>query len=288
MPRRALEGKVVAITGAGGGIGAGVAGRAAADGARVALLGRAPGRLDTTAAAIADAGGETVAIRCDVTLQADIDAAVAQIVSAWGPIDGLVNNAGRFALGHTLDHSREDWQRVIDVDLSAAFFTSQAVGRVMARAGRGSIVSIASVDGHGAEGLVPSYSAAKAGLIGLTRAMAIDLSPLGVRCNSVSPGYVSGTAMAEESAAGSRPLSEILAEWDRVPLQRMVTVAEVADACCYLLSDRSSGVTGTDLLVDGGMLSNVYALESVPETGWSQVRLEADEDVRSRLERGEL
>jgi NAD(P)-dependent dehydrogenase (short-subunit alcohol dehydrogenase family) len=165
---------------------------------------------------------------------------------------------------------------------------AQAVGRVMARVEAGSIVNVASVDGHAAEGLVPGYSACKAGLLGLTRSLAIDLSPLGIRCNSVSPGYVAGTPMAEESSAGSRPLSQILTDWDRAPLGRMVSAAEVADACAYLLSERSSGITGTDLRVDGGMLSNVYALESEAETGWSKVRDEALAAVRRKVASGEL
>jgi len=210
------------------------------------------------------------------------------VVGTWGTIDGLVNNAGVFAVGHTLEHSREDWQRVIDVDLTAAFFMSQAVGRVMARLEAGSIVNVASVDGHAAESLVPGYSACKAGLLGLTRSMALDLSPLGIRCNSVSPGYVAGTAMAEESSAGSRPLSEILTDWDRAPLGRLVSAAEVADACAFLLSDRSSAITGTDLLVDGGMMSDVYALESREETGWSAIRKEALAEIRRKIASGDL
>jgi NAD(P)-dependent dehydrogenase (short-subunit alcohol dehydrogenase family) len=288
MPQQALEGKIVVVTGAGSGIGAAVAKRAAEDGARVALIGRTPDRLGATAEVITGAGGEAFSIRCDVTLQEDIDAAIAQVLERWDTIDGLVNNAGMFSIGHVLDHSREEWQRVIDVDLSAAFFMSQAAGRQMARAGGGSIVNIASIDGHAAEALVPSYSACKAGLMGLTRSMAIDLSPLGIRCNSVSPGYVAGTAMAEDTGDAGRPMAEIMDGSDRSALRRLVTVSEVADACSYLLSDRATGVTGADLLVDGGTMANVYVLESDAETGWSRIQTEAIEEVRRKLAAGEL
>jgi NAD(P)-dependent dehydrogenase (short-subunit alcohol dehydrogenase family) len=213
---------------------------------------------------------------------------VARALSEWGRVDGLVNNAGSFQMAHALEMTREQWDAVIAVDLTAAFFMSQAFGRVMAKAGKGSIVNIASVDGHAGEPLNAPYNSSKAGLIGLTRSLALDLTPLGIRCNAVSPGYVDGTPMADDTADTEHSVSDLLRNWQRVPLRRMVSVDEVAQMTVFLLSDAASGLTGSDVLVDGGLLADVYALDSVEATGWSAYRNEALDQVRQKLQRGEL
>jgi NAD(P)-dependent dehydrogenase (short-subunit alcohol dehydrogenase family) len=283
-----LDGQVVVVSGAGSGIGAGVAKLAAAEGANVLLLGRRLEKLEETTAAIGGEDGAAVAVRCDVTDAGDIDTAVARALSEWGRVDGLVNNAGSFQMAHALELTREQWDAVIAVDLTAAFFMSQAFGRVMARAGKGSIVNIASVDGHAGEPLNAPYNSSKAGLIGLSRSLALDLTPLGIRCNAVSPGYVDGTPMADDTADTEHSVSDLLRNWQRVPLRRMVSVDEVAQMTVFLLSDAASGLTGSDVLVDGGLLADVYALDSVEATGWGAYRNEALDQVRQKLQRGEL
>jgi NAD(P)-dependent dehydrogenase (short-subunit alcohol dehydrogenase family) len=280
-----LQGKVVMVTGAGSGIGAAVAKRVASDGARVLLLGRRVDKLEETAA---DVGAAALVQRCDVTDAEDIDNAVALAVDTWGTVDGLVNNAGMFVMAHALEMTREQWHQVLDVDLTAAFFFTQAAGRVMARAGGGSVVNIASVNGHQGEPLNAPYNAAKAGLIGLTRSLAMDLGRLGIRVNSVSPGYVDGTPMADDTGDADVPMSELLRDWQRAPLRRMVDTSEVANLCAFLLSDEASGMTGADVVVDGGMLTNHYALESVTATGWAAYQDSNLAEVRERLSRGEL
>lgn len=280
-----LAGKVVIVTGAGSGIGAAVAKQAAADGANVLLLGRRVNKLEETASAIGDGA---LVQQCDVTVQADIDRAVALAVDTWGRIDGLVNNAGMFIMAHSLEMTREQWSQVIDVDLTSSFFFTQAAGRVMARGGGGSVVNIASVNGHQGEPLNAPYNAAKAGLIGLTRSLAMDLGRLGIRVNSVSPGYVDGTPMADDTGDADEPMSVLLRDWQRAPLRRMVDTSEVADLCVFLLSDRASGMTGSDVVVDGGMLTNHYALESVPATGWASYQDSVLAGVKEKLARGEL
>lgn len=280
-----LAGKMVIITGAGSGIGAAVAKRAAADGANVLLLGRRLNKLEETAA---DIGDGAFVQQCDVTVQADIDQAIALAVDTWGRIDGLVNNAGMFAMAHPLEMTREQWNQVIDVDLTSSFFFTQAAGRVMARMGTGSVVNIASVNGHQGEPLNAPYNAAKAGLIGLTRSLAMDLGRLGIRVNSVSPGYVDGTPMADDTGNADKPMSELLRDWPRAPLRRMVDTSEVASLCAFLISDKASGMTGSDVVVDGGMLTNHYALESVPATGWASFQDSVLEEVKGKLARGEL
>lgn len=278
-----LDGRVVIVTGAGTGIGAGVARRVAAAGARVLLLGRTEATLEQTAATIADASGVAAVQRCDISLQEDVDAAVARAVAEWGRVDGLVNNAAIYATGHCLELAREDWEEVIAISLSAAFFMSQAAGRAMASRGAGSIVNIASVDGHLAEGNNAPYNTAKAGLYGVTRSFALDLGPLGIRCNSVSPGYVDATPMADGGSTSDAPLGDLLGEWERTPIRRMVSVDEVASACLFLLSDAASGFNGADLVVDGGLTSNLYALETVPDSGYAAMQHEALGRIRSTL-----
>ena len=280
-----LAGKSIIVTGAGSSIGAAVARQAAAEGAKVMLLGRRVDKLEQTAGAVGEAA---IVHQCDVTDQGDIDRAVRLALDTWGGIDGLVNNAGMFVMGHPLELTREEWHQVIEVDLTAAFFFTQAVGRVMARAGGGSVVNIASVNGHQGEPLNAPYNSAKAGLIGLTRSLAMDLARLGIRVNAVSPGYVDGTPMADDTGDSDVPMRELLRDWPRVPIRRMVDTVEVADVCVFLLSGQASGVTGSDVVVDGGMLTNHYALESVPATGWAAYQDKVLAAVEERLARGEL
>lgn len=288
MAEGRLDGQVVAVSGAGTGIGAAVAKAAVAEGASVLLLGRRPEKLEETAAAIGGPDGTAVVQPCDVTRPEDIDAAVARAVEVWGGVDGLVNNAGSFQMAHALVMTRQQWDDTIAVDLTGAFFMSQAFGRLMARAGKGAIVNIASVNGHAGEPLNAPYNAAKAGLIGLTRSLALDLTPLGIRCNAVSPGYVDGTPMADDTADTEQSVSELLRDWQRVPLRRMVDVDEVANVTAFLLSDAASGLTGSDVIVDGGMMSNHYALDSVDATGWARYQNEAIAEVKRQLELGAL
>lgn len=283
MSEGRLSGQVVVVSGAGSGIGAGVAKLAAAEGASVLLLGRRLDKLEETAAAIGDAGETAVPLKCDVTDADDIDRAVTCALDEWGRVDGLVNNAGSFQMAHALEMTRRQWDEVIAVDLSAAFFMSQAFGRVMARAEKGAIVNIASVNGHTGEGLNAPYNSSKAGLIGLTRSLALDLTPLGIRCNAVSPGYVDGTPMADDTADSEHSVSELLRDWRRVPLRRMVTVDEVAHMTVFLLSDAASGLTGSDVVVDGGLLADHYALDSVEATGWGAYQAEEIAKVKQKL-----
>ena len=280
-----LEGQVIAVSGAGSGIGAAVAKLAAAEGASVLLLGRRAEKLEQTRA---DIGESAVVQQCDVTVQEDIDAAVVRALNEWGRVDGLVNNAGSFQMAHALLMTRSQWDETLAVDLSAAFFMSQAFGREMARAGKGAIVNMASVDGHAGEPLNAPYNSSKAGLIGLTRSLAMDLTPLGIRVNAVSPGYVSGTPMADDTADTEQSVGELLQNWQRVALRRMVSVEEVAQMTVFLLSDAAAGLTGSDVHDDGGLMSDIYALDSVEATGWKAFQNETLDEVRKLLAEGSL
>ena len=144
---------------------------------------------------------------------------------------------------------------------TALFRLSQLAARAMANQGKGVIVNIASIDAYGTDGTFASYSASKAALLALTRQAATELAPSGIRVNSVSPGWTM-TAMAV-GALTSDELATMTTRFDRVPIQRMITPDEVASAVAYLASDAVSAVTGTDRVVDGGTLANLYIIETL-------------------------
>jgi 2-deoxy-D-gluconate 3-dehydrogenase len=252
MPERfRLDGQVAIITGAAGGLGAAMARAFAEAGAHLALA-ELPARLDDArrlAADLASSGaGRALPVPLDVTDVASIEAAVAQAEAELGPPDVLVANAGINVPKPALEVTAEDWDRVLDVDLRGVFFTCQAAGRRMVPRGRGSIVTIASQNGvigyHGRA----AYCAAKAGVINLTRVLALEWAASGVRVNAVGPTFVE-TPLTRPTLADPAVRGDILR---RIPLGRLGTPEEVASAVLFLASPAASLVTGTCLLVDGG------------------------------------
>jgi len=202
-------------------------------------------------------------MRADVAEEADIDKIVEFAVEQWGKIDVLVNNAGIFDDETFLTLKTETWDSVLSVNLRAPFILTQRVGRVMVEQGHGSIVNLASIDGHRVDGTYPAYNVSKAGLLHLTRQAAVELGPLGVRCNSVSPGWTR-TPMVEEALTESQ-LQYMSNNFERVPIQRMVSSEEVSRAVIFLAGEEGSGITGTDIVVDGGAMANLWLLETLPE-----------------------
>lgn len=240
-----LTGRVAVVTGGASGIGAAVASALAARGARVAVL---DVRADVSAAAADDlAGTGHLGVACDVTDQDSVDTAVARVVEATGRIDVLVNCAGIVALAPAEYLGPDAWARTLDVNLTGTHRVTQAAGRHMLAAGYGRVVTIASqaahvgIDGHAA------YCASKAGLLGLTRVLALEWGGRGVTVNTVSPTVVL-TALGRSAWANEAGLRH----QDEIPTGRFATPAEIAAAVLFLAGDAAGMVNGADLRVDGG------------------------------------
>ena len=229
-----LADKVAWVTGTGGGIGAAVARRFAAEGATVVA---------------------TDIAECDIADRAAVDATVAGIARDHGRLDIVVNAAAQLGgTGNVLDLTAADWRRYLSVNLDGSFHVAQAAAREMAGRKRGAIVLVGSINSHAAEPEAAAYVASKGGVLQLTRAMAVDLAEHGIRVNMLSPGPIEVPRNAELFA--SPPLQRMFAL--NVPLRRAGTPDEVAAAALFLAEDSSTYVTGIALPVDGGMLAQAF------------------------------
>jgi 3-oxoacyl-[acyl-carrier protein] reductase len=236
--------KTALVTGAARGIGLAIATRLAADGLRVALLDRDG---DAVPAAARSVGRDALALVADVTRAREVDAAVARVEHEWGRLDVLVNNAGitgrSFPIWELTD---EDWQRVIDVDLTSVFLCCRAAVKVMLRQRSGRIVNIASIAGkEGNPTLVP-YSTAKAGVIGLTKALAKEVATRGILVNAVAPAVI-GTELLKQMEPATVDLLV-----SKIPMGRVGTPEEVAALVAWLASDECSFSTGAVYDLSGG------------------------------------
>jgi len=240
-----LDGRVALVTGASGGLGRHFARILHEAGARVALAARRP---EAVAADLAALGEGAMAVALDVTDPASIAAALDAVEARFGPCDLLVNNAGIAATNPFLDHAAEDWDRVMAVDLRGAFVMGQAAAKRMVAAGRGgAIVNVASILAERVIPGVASYSAAKAGLVHLTRQMAVELARHRIRVNALAPGYV-----ATEINRGffeSEPGQALI---KRIPQRRLGTLDDLTGPLLLLASEAGAHMTGSVVTVDGG------------------------------------
>jgi NAD(P)-dependent dehydrogenase (short-subunit alcohol dehydrogenase family) len=257
-----LADRTAVVTGAGSGLGRAIALALAARGARVAAVDIDAASAEETANLIGSAGGRAIALRADTSTSADIDRVVTEAVRALGPLEIMVNNAGILDGYFDVDEMAESvWRRVIDIDLTGVFLGCKRAVREMLPRGRGRIVNMASVAGLNGTGGGPAYIAAKHGVVGLTRQMAVAYSARGITVNAVCPGVIPtglrknsqgilGPGVPDMSGRGVSVNDDQMRAL--VPAGKRGTVEDVASAVCYLASDEAGYITGHAMVVDGG------------------------------------
>ena len=245
-----IAGERILLTGASSGLGLHFARRLAEGGARLAIAARSVDKLKDLQAEIAAKGGVAHAIAMDVTDGASIRAGVAEAEAALGGITGLVNNAGIAIVKPLLDYTEEDWDQVVDTNLRGAWLVAQTVAKAMVARGQGgNIVNIGSVLGLRPIGQVPAYTAAKAGLIHLTKTMAMELARHGIRVNALCPGYIE-TEMNRPFWSTKGGLALIA----RIPQKRIGQPEDLDGPLLLLCSDASRYMSGSVIAIDGGHL----------------------------------
>jgi NAD(P)-dependent dehydrogenase (short-subunit alcohol dehydrogenase family) len=247
-----LGGLVCLVTGGAQGIGEACARRFAREGAKIVIADVDDKRGQALAAELG-----ALYVQCDVGDKAQVEAAVAAALKAHGRIDVLVNNAGIFKAAEFLDVTEDDFDAVLRVNLKGAFLMGQAVARVMAKAGKGSIVNMSSVNGTLAIPTISSYNVSKGGINQLTRVMALSLADKGIRVNAVAPGTIATELAAKAVLTSEDAKARIMS---RTPMKRLGEPSEIADTVAYLASDAASYITGEIVVVDGGRMTLNYTV----------------------------
>ncbi len=257
-----LEGKTAVVTGAASGMGKAIAEELARCGVQVALLDVNEDNLQKVAAAFNDRGERAVAVACDVSTDNSVKAAADTVAKSLGACEILVNNAGILRPGALEDVSIADWDAMMNINVTGYLRCAQAFGKAMLQAGKGSVVHVASIAASEPQAASGAYSAGKAAVAMLSRQLAFEWGPRGVRSNVVSPGLVR-TPLSEAFYQAPGVLE---AREAAMPLKRIARPEDIAEAVAYFASERSSFVTGQEIVVDGGFAQTL--MSHVPRPGF--------------------
>jgi NAD(P)-dependent dehydrogenase (short-subunit alcohol dehydrogenase family) len=248
-----LSGKIAVVTGAARGIGKAIALRFRQEGAKLALVDTLADTLEKTIEYIRDDGGEAIGFQADVTKRTEIDKFVSQTILKFAKIDILVNNAGIGGSKGCLDTTEKDWDRMVNINLKSVFLVCQRVIPEMIKKGGGKIINIASMYGVLGSPHAPAYCASKAGIINLSRQLAVDFSGQNILVNSISPGLIA-TEMTQQKLKESKEAQRFINE---IPVGRHGAPADIAGAALFLAGADSDFITGHNLVVDGGQSCKV-------------------------------
>lgn len=255
-----FAGKTAIVTGGSSGIGGAIVEKLVSEGARCAIISRDPRKAEAFLARFPDRD-KLAWWSADVSDPDQVRQTVDQAAARFGKIDFLVNAAGVNIRKPALEYEPGEWKRILDINLSGTFYMCQCVGGIMKACGKGSIVNIGSMTSHFGMPHVVPYAASKGGVMQLTRALAVEWAPYGIRVNQVSPGYIE-TPLVTEVLARKKYRERII---ERTPLGRWGTPADVVNAVAFLLSDESDFITGQIIGVDGGILGGDPSMDPLQE-----------------------
>jgi len=247
----AFVSRVAVVTGGASGMGLAICQQLAARGDKVAVLDLSEDAAKTAAASIAADGGTAIAVQVDVADRAAVDAALDQVRGDFGPVEIMVTSAGLDAFRAFTNITADEWTRMIAVNLTGTFHCLQAVVPDMLAAGWGRIVTISSSSAQSGAKRMAHYVASKGGVMGLTKALALELAPNGITVNTIPPGAIVTPMMRRAEAAGDLPNIDLVAQ--HTPVRRSGTPEDIAAACVFLCSDEAGYITGQSLNVNGGL-----------------------------------
>jgi len=251
-----LEGKAAIITGGGSGIGKTIALTFAREGADVVVADIDLPSAQSVADEVKSMGRQALAVKVDVTSSQNVNQMVRDTLDTFEKIDILVNNAGITKLAPPEEESEEQWDETMNINLKGQFLCGQAVGREMIKQKRGKIVNISSVNGHRGVGSSAAYAASKAGVLSLTKTLAVNWAKHNINVNSVSPGITITPIVEKAARSGGRSPEEFFKEMTKyTPLKRANKPEDIANAVLFLASSESDNMTGQDMVIDGGSLA---------------------------------
>lgn len=251
-----LKGKAAIVTGAGKGIGWGIAKVFVEEGAKVVIVDWDEESGKKTAKELHDAGGDTLFVKCDVSDEQQVNAMYEKAVQAYGDIDVLVNNAGVGVYKSFMDATMADWDRALSINLKGQILCSRSVVPQMQKRGKGAIVNISSVHAFQTVNGVAPYATSKGGVFALTHAMAIDLAPI-IRVNAIAPGWIYTPLIQSIFDSYADPAAQRKEIERRALMKRIGVPEEIGHAAAFLASDEASFITGVQLFVDGGLTAQL-------------------------------